>query len=245
MEQRTAYSALASCYDELMKQEDYATQTEHLIALLKAQGAGKKGLDLGCGSGVFTLALTKAGYRMTGVDLSQEMLTVAQNRCANYPVSFFLQDIAALRLPERYDFMTAVTDGFNYIPPKKAAAALKKMAAHLTAGGLLYLDLSSAYKLREILGNNLFGEDDEDLSYLWFNRLQEDRVEMDLSFFFRQADGKFIKKEESHVQYVYETEFLTQLLTQAGFTILSLTGKNGQSYGETSDRVQILAKLTK
>ena len=240
----SAYSALASYYARITG-TDYEGAQKYLLSALKTHGAGLKGLDLGCGQGQTLRALSQAGYRMTGVDLSQEMLTVAQNRCANYPVSFFLQDIAALRLPERDDFMTAVTDGFNYIPPKKAAAALKKMAAHLTAGGLLYLDLSSAYKLREILGNNLFGEDDEDLSYLWFNRLQEDRVEMDLSFFFRQADGKFIKKEESHVQYVYETEFLTQLLTQAGFTILSLTGKNGQPYGETSDRVQILAKLTK
>lgn len=243
MENRTAYSALASCYDALMKEEDYAAQTAHLTALLKAHGAGKKGLDLGCGSGTFTLALAKAGYRMTGVDLSQEMLTVAQNRCAGYPVSFFLQDIASLRLPEKYDFMTAVTDGFNYVPQKKAATALKKMAAHLTQGGLLYLDLSSAYKLREVLGNNLFGEDDENLSYLWFNRLEEDRVEMDLSFFFRQEDGKFVKREEHHVQYVYEKDFLTQLLEHAGFTVLSVTDKNGQPYTEASHRMQILARL--
>ena len=245
MKEGSAYSALASCYDALMKQEDYAAQIAHLTALLKANCAGKKGVDLGCGSGIFTEALAKIGYRMTGVDLSEEMLTVAQNRCARYPVSFFLQDIAALRLPEKYDFMTAVTDGFNYIPLKRAEGVLKRIASHLTDGGLLYLDLSSAYKLRNVLGNNLFGEDREGLSDLWFNRLFEDCVEMDLSFFFQQKDGKFIKKEEHHKQYIYETDALQALLKKTGFTVLSVTDKNGAPFDERSERVQILARYIK
>jgi len=37
-------------------------------------------LDLGCGSGLLTQALTKAGYRVVGVDISESMLSIAHRR---------------------------------------------------------------------------------------------------------------------------------------------------------------------
>ena len=234
-----AYEALSSCYD-LLSEADYAAETEYLLALLEKNGAGKRGVDLGCGSGLFTVALKKAGYEVVGVDISPEMLMKARERLGEAAL-LIEQDMAKLDLGEKFDFLLSVTDGFNYIPKRSAAGALKRFAAHLMPGGLLFLDLSSPYKLREKIGNNLFGEDYEDLSYLWFNTLKKDRVEMDLSFFFRQKNGLFEKKEEFHTQYIYEAEELTGMLKEAGFSVKKVTDMYGKPYKNTSERLNITA----
>jgi len=41
---------------------------------------GKRVLDIGCGSGNFSFKLAKMGYRVVGVDLSEEMLAIAKKR---------------------------------------------------------------------------------------------------------------------------------------------------------------------
>ena len=237
-----AYSALAACYDRLTKDRDYDGEKARLLRLLKENGAGSTGADLGCGSGIFTEALVKAGYRMTAVDLSEEMLTAARGRLGAFPVEFLLQDATDLRLFHKVDFITFVTDGFNYIKKTKALSALKKMAAALKPGGLLYLDLSSEYKLKTVIGSNLFGEDLPDLTYLWFNELKEDRVEMDLSFFFLGKDGRYDKKEEHHTQYIYGRDELFDLLSRAGFTVLAAENERGEAFTETSLRLAVLAR---
>ncbi len=237
----SAYSILASYYTRITG-KDYEKAQEYLLTQLKARGAGRKGLDIGCGAGQTVLALLGAGYRMTGVDISQEMLERASALLQCKAVPLYKQDMAALRLPETYDFAYVLTDGFNYIPPEKAEKTVRAIAKAVKKGGLLYLDLSSEYKLKAVLSNNVFAEDGEDFTYLWFNRQTERGVEMDLSFFAKRRDGAYDKKEEVHVQYYYSAETLTNLLTENGFTVTDVCGENGAPYTAESHRLSVWAK---
>lgn len=75
-------------YEEL--EEKWYTASDHPIALLRAEnalrvpwilgqiGAAKKVLDVGCGAGILTNALAKAGHEAHGVDLSLKSLEVAK-----------------------------------------------------------------------------------------------------------------------------------------------------------------------
>lgn len=56
-----------------------ARETECALSLLPVK-MGKNILDVGCGTGRFTLKMSLLGHRMTGIDLSAEMLAIARQK---------------------------------------------------------------------------------------------------------------------------------------------------------------------
>ena len=74
-----SYTEFASVYDELMTDIPYDTYVE-LIDLAANGIAGKKMLDIGCGTGLLSVKLAKQGAQVTGIDLSADMLAVAEER---------------------------------------------------------------------------------------------------------------------------------------------------------------------
>lgn len=238
-----AYSALASVYEDFMDEELLKNWEDYLDNMLRTESAGKTGLDIACGSGIFTRALYKRGYSVTGIDISEEMLSVAEEKClaekAN--IRFLMQDMKNLKVFEKVDFITVVNDGLNYIQPNDLKKTFSAFFKALKNNGVLLFDFSTAYKLKNIIGNNFFAEDTENCSYLWFNELSGDKVKMDISVFRLRNDGLYEKREESHIQYAYELSFMLETLKSAGFTARAEKFLGGEITTET-DRIQIIAK---
>lgn len=205
----SSYSVLAKYYDRLMGDFDYGTYVEFIKDKLSGEGA-----DIACGSGEITVRLAKAGCRMTGIDLSEEMLNVARDKARRegLDVKWVRQDIVQLELAHKVDFVTAVCDGFNYIPQNKLGAVLDRIRANLKEGGTLVFDVSSEYKLRNILADNLFCEDYDDVTYIWQNTLKRDCVDMDVDFFEKTQSGLYRRVEETHRQYIHTQEKIESLL---------------------------------
>jgi SAM-dependent methyltransferase len=223
------YSALGSYFEYLNKDCDYEKWSQYIIQKLALLHVGNTGLDIGCGNGTFTRALYKAGYAISGVDISPAMLTKARELATKNGVrTEFLQgDITKLKVSAKVDFAIAVNDCLNYVAPEKIPAAFAHVAGCLKKGGAFLFDVSSDYKLKNVLGNNLFAEDRDELTYLWFNTLQQNCVEMDLTFFIPQKDGTYRRADEHHVQYIHTQEFLTEKLSEAGFEVLATEGHLG------------------
>ena len=156
-----AYDHLSEWFEYLNDDCDYPAWSQYFLSGLAALGAGRKGLEVGCGSGAFCRALAKAGYEMTGVDLSAPMLDKAARlaREEGVRVRFFQADAAVLPMREQFDFLLAPNDCYNYIMPEKLPAAFRKAAARLKKGGIFWADVSSAYKLRGKVANNMFADD--------------------------------------------------------------------------------------
>jgi ubiquinone/menaquinone biosynthesis C-methylase UbiE len=74
-------------------------------------------LDLACGEGTFAIAVAKRGLRVTGVDLSPDMLDIARERAAkeSLEVKFLQQDMRSLSLRGRFDLVTCWFDSLNYL----------------------------------------------------------------------------------------------------------------------------------
>ena len=216
-----SYSALGRWFEYLNDDCGYEQWSQYLINTLKNAGAGANGADIGCGNGYFTRALTKAGYNMLGVDISPEMLNRAQELSFKEGVrsEFLLGDITKLKLNAKVDFAVAVNDCLNYVPQSKLKTAFSRVHSCLKKGGVFIFDISSAKKLKTVLGNNLFAEDREDITYLWFNTLSEGSVTMDLTIFERSEDGSYTRFDEQHVQYIHEENDIISALKEAGFEV--------------------------
>lgn len=200
-----SYSILAKYYDRLMGDFDYDGYLSFVKELIKGEGA-----DLACGSGEITVRLAKAGHKMIGIDLSADMLNVAtvKAKSMGLDIKWICQDMLEFELNHKADFVTCVCDGVNYIPKKDFKRLLERVRANLKEGGIFVFDVSSEYKLKNILGDNLFCEDYDDVTYIWQNTLEKDHVDMDIDFFERIKDDTYRRIEESHRQYIYERQFV-------------------------------------
>ncbi len=238
-----AYTALAGVYENLICDDDYNAWASMVVETIKTSVNGTIGLDLACGSGFFTRALKRAGFKVTGVDISQEMLCVAKQKCQleGLNIEFLCQDISKLKTFNKVDFVTIINDGINYLNKSQLERAFKAIRSALKPDGVLFFDFSTEYKLTEVIGNNLFGEDREDVSYLWFNSLDGDTVKMDLSFFIKDGD-RYIKKEESHVQYVHTLDQVVGLLEKLGYKSIIAQNHMGGEIKKDTQRIQILAR---
>lgn len=219
-----AYGGFAALYDPLMQDVDYDAWAEYLLSFLRERvGEGSLTVaECACGTGEITLRLARAGHKMTGIDISREMLSVAgeKARRAGMKIPFVQQDMRRLALHRPADAVIAACDGVNYLTSREQTEQFFKAAyAALKPGGLLLFDVSSRYKLSEILAGNTFGEDDGERAYFWRNAYDEKNklLEMQLTFF--QKEGELYRRfTETHIQRAHSERELAHALESAGFT---------------------------
>jgi SAM-dependent methyltransferase len=96
-------------------------------------------LDLGCGSGWTSLFLARAGFQVLGVDISERMIEIADERSAREcpAVDFAVQDIEELDLPKRDFDGVLLFDALHHCPGYRRV--LQRAYEHLRPGGYLLL----------------------------------------------------------------------------------------------------------
>lgn len=244
MQKTQLFASVAEFYDYSMRNNcDYFAWAEYVANKIKTHlPTAKIGIDMACGSGFFTRYLKKGGYSVTGIDISPEMLTSAQSLTAKEGlfIPYFVGDMTAFKFNGKVDFITAINDAINCLPNDKLEKAFKCMGACLKKGGLLHFDISSEYKLTQIIANNTFCEDDEDYSYIWFNTPHEDKVVMEMSVFLRKGNT-YEKRESILTEYIHKKERIEEALKNSGFSLVSVNGDMGE-YTPTSHRINFTAK---
>ena len=115
--------------------------------LSSAREWGDPILELGCGTGRITLALARAGYRVTGLDLSERMLTRCAEKRAALPkemrerVHLVRADMTRFDLGEKYCLVVIPFRPFQHLlETQQQIDCLACVRRHLTLGGRLILD---------------------------------------------------------------------------------------------------------
>lgn len=237
-----AYSVLSRYYENLASEDGYEEWGKRVLKLAEKYAKGKKCADLACGSGYFTRVLKKAGFDVFGCDISSEMLTEAERKSAeeNLYIEYRKQDLTAFRSFEKLDLVTVINDGFNYLDGEKLKRALKAISKNLKPGGALLFDVSSEYKIRNVLANNVFAEDFDDFTLLWFNELTGNKLTMSLTFFIKDGE-KYVRKDETHVQYAHSVGFIENALKEARLTPVEIFGATEGCVSETDERINFAA----
>ena len=225
------YTDFAEVYDTLMSDVNYSGWADFYIAMMRAYGLrdGSRICECACGTGNLTIPLAKRGFRMTGVDLSQEMLFQASTkaRAAGLGIPFVRQDMRNLRMHRPMDAVLATCDGVNYLLEDYDVSSFFSAAFEaVRPGGGLFFDVSTPYKLSQALGDRLIGYDSENITYLWQNQWHERTgiVDLQLCIFVKNPDGSYRRMDEKQRQKAHTVRTLTALLQQAGFSQISVFG---------------------
>lgn len=141
-------------YNLLYRDKDYAAEADYVDALIQRHHPGARELlDLGCGTGRHDLLLAQKRYGVTGVDLSEEMLTAARHQLSTsnpQPSSgaascaspcFHQGDIRTVRLGRKFDAVVSLFHVMSYQTSNDdLEAAFATARSHLSPGGIFVFD---------------------------------------------------------------------------------------------------------
>ena len=217
-----AYHDLAFSYDRLTADVDYEKIVAFYRAIMDREGVRpRSAVDLACGTGSVALLLARDGLRVVGVDLSEEMLTVAAQRAqeADVHVQYTCQPLQQMRLPRGVDLAVCALDGLDYIlDPADCAEAIRRVYKALNPGGIFIFDVNTPEKLRAMDGQ-VFLDEDDDVYCVWRGEFDEQTNICSYGMDLFQRRGEIWERSfEEHREYAYSRRQLTEFLKAAGFT---------------------------
>lgn len=223
------YDVFAHVYSALMDDAVFYEWQQYTEGLLKK---GSSILELGCGNGQLGILLKEAGYEMTGLDLSEEMLALAYERQAEANIFFPLiqGDMRDLSDFGMYDSIISFCDSLCYL---KTRAELEKtfqeVYAHLKEGGDFLFDVYTTEQIAELDGY-AYHDEIPGIVFLWDSYKGEDphSIEHELSFFIEGADGRYERQEELHFERTYPIQEYQTMLAAAGFSEVKVTADFGK-----------------
>jgi ubiquinone/menaquinone biosynthesis C-methylase UbiE len=224
------YEALFENYAEKYDREVFTQGTTGECDFIEAEVGFDKGihiLDIGCGTGRHTVELTKRGYRVTGVDLSESQLRRARQKAKeqDLTIDFLKEDARYLPFAEEFDaaimlceggFSLMETDEMNFEILKSASRSLKK------SGKIIFTTLNGLFPLYHSVEKFCAAMSKEGQSNCRENSfdLMTFRDHNVTSF----VDDSGAKKEIISNERYYVPSEITWLLKQAGFAKIHISG---------------------
>ena len=241
-----AYEALAVSYDRLTNDVDYEATVDFYYEILKQEGLKPRtAVDLACGTGSVTAILARRGLQVIGVDMSEEMLTVASQKTGD--AWFICQKLQEFRLPKAVDLAVCALDSLDYITnPADCREAIRRTYKYLNPGGIFIFDVNTPEKLRA-MDDQVFLDEDDDVYCVWRGEFDEETnicsYGMDL---FQRKGDLWERSFEEHREYAYSADQLIGYLKDAGFTHIRVyADRRLEAPTEGEQRIYIKARKGK
>jgi ubiquinone/menaquinone biosynthesis C-methylase UbiE len=141
-ESSKVFDQYAKYYDLLNQEKDYNKEIDFIDKLIVQhyQGRPNKVLDIGCGTGIHALNLAKKDYSVTGIDLSSEMISIANNHKVEN-CEFQIGDARSFSLKNRYDIILSLFHVVSYqLSNEDINEMFANVSRHLAENALFIFD---------------------------------------------------------------------------------------------------------
>ncbi len=178
---------------------------------------------MGCGTGKVAIALAKAGWKVTGLDLSPAMVSMARLNAleAQAEVDFVRGDLLALTGDSTFHLITAFSVLAYLRNPDELNRTLRALAARLKSNGILAFDLPTPQQLQatpaseaRIAGNLYF------LQTAQWNA--ESQMLVRRLVWFRSKTGSYDKQESSLTERGVVREEMQSMITHASLETITI-----------------------
>jgi glycine/sarcosine N-methyltransferase len=140
------YHDLAPFYDEMISFEKRLDKEKMVFHSLLEKFPAKVALDAGCGSGFHSILLSKLGLKVTGIDISDDMLKLAGNNAQKHFVdpTFVKSDFLTIgkTLTTKFDTVFCLGNSFvHLLNDDEQRRVLQNFKDRLNEGGYLCLQI--------------------------------------------------------------------------------------------------------
>lgn len=232
------YEALSRVYDAGWG--DFSIQYVPLITDRLAERAihPARILDLACGTGILAHALARYGHTVRGIDISPEMIRLAEQRVTGpVDLSFRVDDMLEYEPEGKYDVIACTFDSINYVRKLADIRKLfKTVAGALRERGLFLFDTNTVSMYtrhnepdeRRVINGEVF------IHQCRYNARQNLAI---TTFSFQ--DGAF----EVHYQRPYSFDELAPYLDKAGLRVIErFSWFSRLPYAEGSPKVFVITE---
>ena len=213
---------------------------EEVANLLDLTGiTSGRALDLCCGPGRHSVSLAKAGFDVTGLDISDFLLARAKDRAeaAKVQIDWVNEDMRNYAMPEGFDLVINLYTSFGYFAQQSDdMKVLRNIAASLAEGGAVVLDVVGKEALAGQLPLDRQPTAEHDGSLL-IERIEvvEDWGRARVQWMFIQGDN-VQRFDFEHT--LYSGKELRELMNWAGLSDVTLYGGlDGRPYGPGAERL--------
>lgn len=236
------YDILALHYDDLQINGDTSAWGPYIYGLISDYCSIKDPsvTDLGCGTGAVTNYLASKGMKVTGVDLSPDMLALASAGDKSGTVSWICADITSYEGPSCGCFISTMDTVGHITDPDDLSGIFKTTAESLEEGGVFILDTTTKNHFEKSLGENVFYEDYDDFTLLWVNHYdKESRINhAELTLFELSEDDLYERYDGELTARFYSPEEIEEMAQKAGLKKLAVFGElNREAPSDKDERI--------
>lgn len=222
-----SYDDFSRFYDLLTDNVEYEKRADYFCRLLSMCGInGGIMLDLACGTGSISVAMAERGFDVIGVDSSIGMLNAARRKVFESGKDILLlnQSMDELDLFGTVDCAVCVLDSINHLEDaQQVRDTFEKVSLFMNPGGAFAFDVNTLYKHKNILADNAFVYDLDELYCVWQNSFNEEDGSIDIDIdFFEEEDGAYYRSSESFTEQAYELDDIAKWLEEAGFEVIGI-----------------------
>jgi len=225
-----SYSVFAKYYDDLTANVDYKSRGNYFHEIIKKYNMTDNNilLDLGCGTGSLSEIMSDFGYDVIGVDNSAEMLGIAMNKKfeKNLPIQYLCQDMREIDMFGTIGITLCALDSINHLSSiDDVRKVFSRVSLFSEPKGLFIFDMNTLYKHRNILSNNTFTYETDDVYCVWENSLDRNTDEVNINLeFFERDDEIYHRTSESFKEKAYTLDTIEKTLSECGLEILAKYG---------------------
>lgn len=176
-------------------------------------------VDLGCGSGLWARELTKANYRVLGVDISEAMIAIARKRVPN--AEFRVASLFTASIPS-CNAVTSVSECLNYSfasRTERLARLFQRIYKALNPGGVFIFDVAGPGQVKAGTTTRGFNEGDGWIVLVEKHEDEKSSVLTRRITTFRKVGRHYRRSDEVHHQRLFRFADVAKELRGAGFRV--------------------------